>query len=363
MQERSPKKFDSGDTVTFQRATVTPLREKTPPRGKETQGAVMVMFDPRAAEREERRAREKELGQRISVGRDAYLAEQRERVVAEGNTAEEIEVQLAENIKADKGSHLRGADALAARDELVGSHLSLVDLITRRFRNRAFDDDDLKQQGSIALIGAAERFEPERGLLFSTLASSTIKGDLQRMVTRQSSLAHFDRPMQELRPEVYNLENDLMQRNGGAVSEQDLVEELLKRRGEKSDEKPLTKRQRETEREKLLPKIAIARRGELLDSFDTPVGEHMSLGDQLKSEEDVDQTVAEKALIAQALQIIRTSKDLSPKQKRVLELRFTTDKTQEEIGVEIGYSQMHVSRLITKGVSVIKEELGDITDY
>ncbi len=81
MQERSPKKFDSGDTVTFQRATVTPLREKTPPRGKETQGAVMVMFDPRAAEREERRAREKELGQRISVGRDAYLAEQRERVV------------------------------------------------------------------------------------------------------------------------------------------------------------------------------------------------------------------------------------------------------------------------------------------
>ena len=68
----------------------------------------------------------------------------------------------------------------AIRDELIESHLRLAEHLARRFANRGVALDDLVQVASLGLVKAVERFEPERGLEFSTFATPTIVGELKR---------------------------------------------------------------------------------------------------------------------------------------------------------------------------------------
>jgi len=66
------------------------------------------------------------------------------------------------------------------RDELIEAHLRLAEHLARRFNNRGVPLEDLVQVASLGLVKAVERFEPERGLEFSTFATPTIVGELKR---------------------------------------------------------------------------------------------------------------------------------------------------------------------------------------
>ena len=66
------------------------------------------------------------------------------------------------------------------RAELIEAHIGLAEYLARRFNNRGEPLDDLVQVASTGLIKAVDRFEPERGLEFSTYATHTIVGELKR---------------------------------------------------------------------------------------------------------------------------------------------------------------------------------------
>src|SRR5438309_6329988 len=68
----------------------------------------------------------------------------------------------------------------ARRDELVTSHLALAHSLARQFADRGEPLDDLRQVAAFGLVKAADRFDPERGVQFSTFATATVVGELKR---------------------------------------------------------------------------------------------------------------------------------------------------------------------------------------
>ena len=102
----------------------------------------------------------------------------------------------------------------AIRDELIEAHLRLAEHLARRFANRGVALDDLIQVASLGLVKAVERFEPDRGLEFSTFATPTIVGELKRHFRDKGWAVRVPRRVQELHVEVNTLVGELTQRYG-----------------------------------------------------------------------------------------------------------------------------------------------------
>src|SRR5688500_11789970 len=123
------------------------------------------------------------------------------------------------------------------RAELIEAHLGLAEYLARRFSNRGEPLDDLVQVASMGLVKAVDRFEPERGLEFSTYATHTVVGELKRHFRDKGWAVRVPRRMQELHLRLANLVGTLNQDLGRAptvaeiaqaagVSEEEVLEAL-----------------------------------------------------------------------------------------------------------------------------------------
>src|ERR1051325_11702670 len=95
------------------------------------------------------------------------------------------------------------------RDELVGAHIALAEHLARRFNHRGEPLDDLIQVACVGLLKAVERFDPGRGLEFSTFAIPTIVGELKRHFRDKGWAVRVPRQVQELYLLVSALTNEL----------------------------------------------------------------------------------------------------------------------------------------------------------
>src|SRR5580658_8192087 len=109
------------------------------------------------------------------------------------------------------------------RDQLVTSHLGLAHQLARRFSNRGEAHDDLVQVASLALVRAAERFDPDRGVMFSTFAAASIIGELKRHFRDRGWAVRAPRRLQELTLEIGSTIDRLNQELGRAPTVPELA--------------------------------------------------------------------------------------------------------------------------------------------
>ena len=222
------------------------------------------------------------------------------------------------------------------RDALVEQHLPLVEHLARRFRNRGEPYDDLVQVATIGLIKSVDRFDPQRGVEFSTYATPTIVGEIKRHFRDKGWAVRVPRRLQELRLSLSSATGELSQRNGRAPT----VPELAVHLG-LSDEEVL----------------------EGLESANAYSTLSLDAGDQSTDEDSV-AVVDTLGVDDEALEGVEYRESLKPmleqlpaREKKILMLRFFRNMTQSEIAAEVGISQMHVSRLLARTLSQLREGL------
>ena len=225
----------------------------------------------------------------------------------------------------------------AIRDELIEAHLRLAEHLARRFNNRGVPLEDLVQVASLGLVKAVERFEPERGLEFSTFATPTIVGELKRHFRDKGWAVRVPRRIQELHVEVNGLVGTLTQRLGRSPT----IDELA--------------RASNTSEEEVLEAMEAAQ-AYRSTSIDAPTGGEESglgLAGQL-GDDDANLWAAENKMLVTDL--VET---LPKREQLIMRLRFYDGMTQSQIAERLGISQMHVSRLLARSLGQLRSRVDD----
>jgi RNA polymerase sigma-B factor len=218
---------------------------------------------------------------------------------------------------------------LAAREELAERFLPLARDLALRYTYTDEPFDDLLQVASLGLIKAIDRFDPDHGSKFTSYAAPTILGELKRHFRDKGWALHVPRDLQERTLAVNRATESLSKQLGRSPKVREVAAELG------------------CSIEKVLEAQEAAASYEAA-SLDAPTSrdddEAASLVDLMG---DVDSSYD---LVESRDAIASTWKALPEVERQVLELRFMRDLTQREIGQQIGYSQMHVSRLLRRAL-------------
>ncbi|MFE9920858.1 RNA polymerase sigma factor SigF [Streptomyces sp. NPDC005774] len=220
------------------------------------------------------------------------------------------------------------------RNRLVRMHLPLVEHLARRFRNRGEPLDDLTQVATIGLIKSVDRFDPDRGVEFSTYATPTVVGEIKRHFRDKGWAVRVPRRLQELRLALTTATAELSQQHGRSPTVHELAEKLA------------------ISEEEVLEGLESANAYSTL-SLDVPDtdDESPAVADTLGSEDEALEGVEYRESLKPLLE------DLPPREKRILLLRFFGNMTQSQIAQEVGISQMHVSRLLARTLAQLREKL------
>ncbi|MFG2196764.1 RNA polymerase sigma factor SigF [Streptomyces sp. NPDC048639] len=221
-----------------------------------------------------------------------------------------------------------------ARNTLIELNLNLVKFAARRFRDRAEEREDVVQVGTIGLIKAIDRFDLSREVEFTTFALPYIRGEIKRHFRDTTWSVHVPRRLQELRIAIAKASEKLAHDQDRDPTPAELAEHLQLSEDEV--------------REGL-----VAASGYTASSLDLPVddGDEGSityadcLGDCDPALDSVEDIETLKQLIA----------ELDERDRLLLQMRFGQEMTQSEIGAELGLSQMHISRLLTRIFRQLRE--------
>jgi RNA polymerase sigma-B factor len=220
------------------------------------------------------------------------------------------------------------------RNRLVQMHLPLVEHLARRFRNRGEPLDDLTQVATIGLIKSVDRFDPDRGVEFSTYATPTVVGEIKRHFRDKGWAVRVPRRLQELRLSLTSATAELSQQHGRAPTVHELARRLV------------------ISEEEVLEGLESANAYSTL-SLDVPDtdDESPAVADTLGAEDDALEGVEYRESLKPLLE------ELPPREKKILLLRFFGNMTQSQIAQEVGISQMHVSRLLARTLAQLRDRL------
>jgi len=217
----------------------------------------------------------------------------------------------------------------ALRDVLVEANLGLARILARRFSNRGEPFDDLLQVASLALIKAVERFDPDRGVEFSTFATRTVLGELKHHFRDRAWAIRAPRRLQELYLELGHAISLLSQELSRSPTVAEVAEHL------------------DVPEESVLQAME-ARQGYRSSSIDVPDEEQEPLSARLGSDDTSFVGVEDRTVLIQALAA------LPEREQLIVQLRFFEGLTQSEIAARVGLSQMHVSRLLTASLEKLR---------
>jgi RNA polymerase sigma-B factor len=222
---------------------------------------------------------------------------------------------------------------VCARDELFARFEPLARKLARRYAGRE-PFDDLLQVASLALLKAIDRFDPDRGTAFSSLAVPTILGELKRYFRDVGWFVHVPRGAQELALNVQEAKGRLSATSGRSPTAQELAEYL---------ELPV---------EQVLDGL-YASQAHHAASLDVPTDDGhedgATLADTFGAEDDRFERIEDALTIAGSL------RGVSKLERRVLGMYFLEELTQAQIAERIGVSQMQVSRILRRATDRLRE--------
>ena len=221
------------------------------------------------------------------------------------------------------------------RDRAIEAWLPMAGRLARRYAGRGESLDDLVQVATVGLIKAVDRYEVERGEGFLGYAIPTILGEIRRHFRDRGWIIRVPRRLQEMRMAINEANTTLMHTRGHAptvaevaahlqVSEEDVLEGLEGAQAYRAT------------------------------SLSTPTGTQGApeLGDMLGSD-DHGYALAELHLALEPA-LAR----LGERERRIVMMRFYGNQSQTQIAVQIGVSQMQVSRLLTAALHKLRAHLG-----
>jgi RNA polymerase sigma-B factor len=220
------------------------------------------------------------------------------------------------------------------RNELTTLHIPLAEHLARRFAGRGEPYEDLVQIATIGLIKAIDRYDPDRGVEFSTFATPTILGEIKRWFRDKGWAVRVPRRLQEMRISISSVTTDLTQ----ALGRSPTVAELAHTIGV-SDEEVLETLE-----------AAAAYSTVSLDSPEPGESAQTTL-DTLGQEDTGLVDVENRETLSRLLML------LPERERRIIVLRFFRGMTQSQIALELGISQMHVSRLLSRTLADLRDGL------
>ncbi|MFH8381388.1 SigB/SigF/SigG family RNA polymerase sigma factor [Kitasatospora sp. NPDC018058] len=254
------------------------------------------------------------------------------RRVAPGDARELTRVLLARLSTLEEGTR----EYSYVRATLIELNLSLVRFAVHRVGNRREPTEDLIQVGSLGLIKAIDRFDPDLGAEFTTFALPTILGEIRRYFRDTTWAVHVPRRLQELRITLAKARDVLFQRLGRAPTVPELADHLG------------------LSEEEVIEGLAAAngRTAGSLDTSATEGEEEPSPLAQRLGEEDGRFATVENLIVLKPLIAALPERD-----RLILSLRFGEELTQSQIGARLGLSQMHVSRLLSRTLKHLHADL------
>lgn len=225
------------------------------------------------------------------------------------------------------------------REKLVAAWLPMAHRLAHKFRNRGEPLEDLEQVAALGLFKVVDRYEPSRGVAFESFAIPTIMGELKRHFRDHTWDVHVPRRVQDLRTRVRNSVRAL---STGVDARQPTIAQVAEHSGL-------------SEEDVQLGLEALGSYKSL--SLDAPVGggegDGFALLDGMGHTEPgfelTDWRETAKPLLRR----------LPERERRILFLRFFRGQTQSQIARQLGYSQMHVSRLISGTCEKLRREAED----
>ena len=220
-----------------------------------------------------------------------------------------------------------------ARQQMIQGNLRLVLSVVQKFAGRGENLDDLFQVGCIGLIKAIDNFDPSQKVRFSTYGVPMICGEVKRYL-RDNNAVRVSRSIRDLAYHSMQAREELQKRDGREPK----ISEIAARVGASPEN------------------VAMALESAVAPtSLYEPVfsdGEDISVMDQLRDKTSEESWISD-------MMFRDTVRALSPRERRIIALRYLGGKTQTEVAKEIGISQAQVSRLEKGALCQIREQISN----
>jgi RNA polymerase sigma-B factor len=221
----------------------------------------------------------------------------------------------------------------SARELLVERYMPLARKLARRYGRSSEPFEDLAQVATMGLLKAIDRYDPERGA-FQSFAIPTILGEMRRYFRDCGWAVHMPRSAQERALKVRDAQEQLADASGRAPTVNELSQYL------------------ELDTEEVLDALQAIQSYQAV-SLEAPRGndstEAPSYAETIGEEDERYELVELDAMVSSAL------REISPRERLILHLRFVDDLTQTQIAERVGISQMQVSRLLRRSIEQLRE--------
>lgn len=223
-----------------------------------------------------------------------------------------------------------------ARAQIVEENVGLIWCVVRRFLGRGVESEDLFQIGSIGLLKAIDKFDFSFDVKFSTYAVPMISGEIQRFL-RDDGMIKVCRSLKEMSYKAFLMRESLQEKLNRDPTLEEIAEEM------------------NAEKEELV--MALEACGEV-ESIYKPVyqkdGNEVPLLERLEEKEGQEERVLNRLVLGQLLE------ELEKEERQIIYLRYFAEKTQTEIGKELGISQVQVSRMEKKILKRMREKFVEV---